>query len=152
MVKNLSDTPLTEAEECLLAHGPNFMIIPRCPPKGEYIVAIEHACSKLNQGEAEELRVEVKNILKKTQMPKSNITKDEFQAIKELKKDDNRMILTADKGVAMVVLNKEDYINKAEALLSQQTNIQEDSRRSYIQTEDKTYEPDKKHQSRRGYK
>ena len=31
------------------------------------------------------------------------------------------MILTADKGVAMVVLNKEDYIRKAEDLLSQQT-------------------------------
>ena len=98
-VKNLSDTLLTEAQECLLAHGPNFMIIPRSPLKGEYIVVIEHACSKLNQGEAEELRVEAKNILKKTQMPKFKISpKEEFQAIKELKKDDNRMILTADKG------------------------------------------------------
>ena len=108
-VKNLYNTPLTEAQEQLLALGPDFMFIPRCPPKGEYIVAIEHACSKLNQSEAE-LRVEVTNILKKTQMPKSNITKKEFQAITELKEDDNRMILTTDKGVAMVVLNKEDYI------------------------------------------
>ena len=120
-VKNLSDKPLREAQECLLAHGPNFIVIPRCPFTGKYIVAIDHACSKLNQGDAEELRVEVKNILKKTQMPKSNITKEELQAIKELNKDDNRVILTADKGVAMVVLNKEDYIRKAEDLLSQQT-------------------------------
>ena len=81
-VKNLPDKPLTEAQECLLAHEPNFTIIPRCPPNGEYIVAIEHACSKLNQGDAEELRVEVKNILKKTQLPNSNITKEEIQAIR----------------------------------------------------------------------
>ena len=47
-VNNLSDKPFTEAQEHLLAHGSNFMIIPRCPPKGEYIAAIEHASSKLN--------------------------------------------------------------------------------------------------------
>ena len=96
-------------------------MIPSCPPKGEYIVATEQAYSKLNQGEAEELRVEVKNIFNERQMPRSNISKEEFQAIKELKKDDNRIILTADKEVAMVVLNKEDYIRKTEDLLSQQT-------------------------------
>ena len=87
----------------------------------EYIVTIQHGCSKLNQGDAEELRVEVKNVLKKTQLPNSNISKEEFQTIKELKKDDNRIILTTDKGVALVVLNKEDYIRKAEDLLNQQT-------------------------------
>ena len=72
-------------------------------------MAVEHACSKLNQGDVEELRVEVKDLLKKTKLPNSNITKEEFQAIKELKKDDNRMILSTDKGMALVVLNKEDY-------------------------------------------
>ena len=150
-VKNLSDTLLTEAQEGMLAHGQCFMIIPRCPPKGEYIVAIEHACLKLNHGEAEELRVKVKKILQKTQMPKSNITKEEFQAIKELKKNDNRMILTADKGVAMMVLNKEDYIKKAEDLLSQK-NIQKDSRTFYTQTEDQTYKPAKKTSKQKGAK
>ena len=89
---------------------------------------IEYACQKLNEGEAEELRVEIKNILKKTQPNKSNITKDEFQAIKELKQDEKRIILTADKGVALVVLNKKDYIERAEHLLNQLTyrKIQED--------------------------
>ena len=116
-VKNLSDTPLTEAQTRLLAHGPNYAIIPRNLAKEEYVASIEHACQKLKEGEAGELRVEIKNLLKKTQTPKSNITKEEFQAIKELKHDDNRIILTADK----VVLNKEEYIEKAEHLLNQQT-------------------------------
>ena len=33
-VKNLSSTPLTEAQFSLLAHGPNFAIAPRHPPWG----------------------------------------------------------------------------------------------------------------------
>ena len=73
-------------------------------------MTVEHACSNLNQGEAEKLRVEVKNVLKKVQLPKSHITKKEMKAMKELKKDDTRMVLTADKGVALVVMDKEDYI------------------------------------------
>ena len=60
-------------------------------------------------------------MLKKTQTPRSNISKEEFKAIRGLKEDDSRIILTADKGVALVVLNKEDYIRKAEHLLNQQT-------------------------------
>ena len=48
--------------------------------------------------DAEELRVEIKNLLKKAKETRSNITKEEFQAIKELKQDDKRIILTADKG------------------------------------------------------
>ena len=37
----------------------------------------------------------------------------------ELKKDKDRTILTADKGVAMVVLDKKDYLEKAKELLVQ---------------------------------
>ena len=120
-VKNLSDKPLTQAQRRLLAHGPNYAIIPRNPPKEEYIAAIEQACHKLKEGEADELRVEVKNLLKKAKTPRSNISREEFQAINELKRDDSRIILTADKGVAMVVLDKEEYIKKAKHLLNQPT-------------------------------
>ena len=84
-------------------------------------MAIEWVCSKLNQGEAEELRVEVRKVLRKTQRPPVNITKDEYKAMNELEKDDSRMILTADKGMALVVIDKADYIKKAEELLNKPT-------------------------------
>ena len=61
-------------------------------------------CQNLKQGEAEELKGEIKSILKKINSPKSNITKEEAKAIKELKKDQDRIVLTADKGVPMVVM------------------------------------------------
>ena len=60
-------------------------------------------------------------MLKKVQLPKSNITKEEMKALKELKKDDTRMTLTTDKGVAVVVIGKEYYVKKAEDLLNQST-------------------------------
>ena len=62
-------------------------------------------------------------ILKKAQAPRSNITKEEHEALKELKNDNNRMVLTADKGVSIVVMDREDYNKKADELLIQQTYI-----------------------------
>ena len=121
-VRNLSKTPLTNAEERLLAHGPNFAVVPREPPILEYITAIERSCTQLQQGKVEELRGKIKAILKKistSRSNRSNITKEEHQAIRKLKKDENRMVLTADKGVSLVVLDKEEYIQKAKQLLQQ---------------------------------
>ena len=61
-------------------------------------------CTKLSQQEVEELRADVN---------RSNINKAEAQAIMELKGDKDRLVLTADKGVVMVVMNRQDYINKS---------------------------------------
>ena len=61
-VKNLSSTPLTQDQIKALAHSPNFAIVPRRPPVGEYIVAIENVCNQLQQGKAEELRGEIKSV------------------------------------------------------------------------------------------
>ena len=58
-------------------------------------------------------------MLRKRKAPKPNLNKQEEIGLSQLKKDQDRVILTADIGVAMVVLDKEDYINKAWGLLSQ---------------------------------
>ena len=123
-VKNLSDTPLTSEQERLLAQGPKFVMRPKKPPVGEYVVVVEQACSRLSQGEADELRVEVKKTLKKIQNKSkttSNLTSEEFKALKQLKEDKSRIILTADKGVALVIMEKNEYIKKAEELLNTDT-------------------------------
>ena len=48
-VINLSNQPLTEKQEKLLAQGPKFVIKPKQPPVEEYITAIEKVCTKLEQ-------------------------------------------------------------------------------------------------------
>ena len=78
-VINLSSRPLTEDQEKLLAHGPKFVIRPKETLVSEYITAIEPTCSKLEQGKHEELRVEVKRILKQKRSP-TNISKEEYKA------------------------------------------------------------------------
>ena len=67
------------------------------------------------------MRGEVKTIIKKTYNPPTNITKEERKAITELKKDSTRMILTADKGVSLVVIDTEEYNKKAEELIQHPT-------------------------------
>ena len=70
------------------------------------------------------MRVEVKKVLKKTQCtprPPFNITREECKALKELKEDNRRIILIADKGVALVILDKAEYNKKAEELLNTKT-------------------------------
>ena len=118
-VRNLSSTPLTQDHVEALSNGPNYAIVPKVPPVGEYITAIENVCNQLQQGKAEELRGEIKTVLKKIQPPRHNISREERKAIEELRKDKSRIILTADKGVSMVVMDRDDYSNKAEEILNQ---------------------------------
>ena len=120
-VVNLSSQPLSQVERSLLSHGPNFAVTSRSPPIIECVTTIEEVCQKLERGEAEELRGEVKAILKKAHPPKPNITRGEQKAMEVLRKDTTRTVLIGDKGVALVVLDQEDYDKKAEELLSQTT-------------------------------
>ena len=119
--KTFPAPPLTKDQESLLVHGPKFAISPKQPPAGENIVAVEQACSKLNQGESEDLRVEVKKALMKAQRPPANISKEEYKALNELKKDNSRMILTTDKWVVLVIMDKADYTKNVEELLNKPT-------------------------------
>ena len=104
-----------------LSNGPNYAIVPKVPPVGEYITAIENVCNQLKQGKAKELRGEIKSVLKKIQPPRHNIRREERKAIEDLRKDKSRIVLTADKGVSMVVMDRDDYNNKAYELLNQLT-------------------------------
>ena len=124
-VINLSSSPLTHAQASLLAHGPGYAVNPKHPPYGDYIVAIEKACSTLDQNRAEELRAEIREALRKTHLTRRNINREEIQALAELKRDSSKVIIPADKGVALVVMAKPDYITKAQDLLEDKKTYRE---------------------------
>ena len=90
---------------------------PQKPPYGEYIKAIESACQSLDPNSAKELRSDVYNVLRHPCQLKTNLRKEEITAIKQLKADKERIIQTADKGIALVVMDRSDYIKKANELL-----------------------------------
>ena len=62
---------------------------------------------------------------KKSKLPKSNISRDERKALCSLRKDSNCMVFTADKDVALVVMDKDTYIEKCMTLLSDHRVYQE---------------------------
>ena len=78
------------------------------------------AILKLNPKLVEEIRTEVSRVLKHSSPHKPNISKEEQKNLKELRSDKSQVILTAGKGAALVILNKQGYINKTVNLLEQQ--------------------------------
>ena len=58
-------------------------------------------------------------LLKKAKTPRSNITKDEKRAINQLREDKERLVLSGNKGVAMVVMDRKEHMDKVEGLLAQ---------------------------------
>ena len=101
---NLSNKPLTPAQRSVLAKEPNFVVTPRQPPNLEYITATEAACTKLSQKDAEDLRADINRVLRSSH-PKPNLTKAQNLALRELKRDRDCIVLTAVKGVAMVIMD-----------------------------------------------
>ena len=117
-VMNLSDHPLSDSERSVLMKGLNFSVTPSKIPVDEIVAATELACNQLKEkSQAESLRNEVVKIVSKSKPPRPNISRAEREAIKALAKDDSIVILLADKGRTMVILNKQDYHNKVKALL-----------------------------------
>ena len=63
------------------------------------------------------MRAEVSRIQKQSRKPPKNLTKDEFKAIRELKSEREHIILRADKGVVLVVMDRKEYIRKMKEIL-----------------------------------
>ena len=63
------------------------------------------------------VRAEVSSILRRAKIPPKNIDSNVFKALLALKKDPDRVILSADKGNCVVVMDKHDYREKALSLL-----------------------------------
>ncbi|XP_052259249.1 uncharacterized protein LOC127863670 [Dreissena polymorpha] len=118
-VVNLSDRPLSLDETSVLKKGMNFCVTPPTIPINEIIASTEQVCYQLeDKSAAESLRGEVVKILKSATKPKSNITTKERDALRDLGKRKDIVILPADKGRTTVVMNKTEYVAKMDKLTS----------------------------------
>ena len=124
-VKNCSDRILSDPELSVLRKGLNFAVTPRKPPVIDIVTATESACRSLNASDASEVRAKVVNILSNnTQVKEQNVTKDEWKAIEDLRKDDTITVLPADKGRVTVIMKKEEYREKCGMLLEDRKTYQ----------------------------
>ena len=117
-VVNLSDTALTPAETSVLVKGPKFAITPEKIPAKDYIVLTEASIKDLSDNDKDNTRHEVTRLLNKAKVPNPNITSAEARALKGLRKDPSRMVLTADKGNCFVVMDTTMYKSKCQEVLS----------------------------------
>ena len=117
-----------------MIHVHNFCVTPKTVPVDEIIASTESACTQMpDKSEADSLRAEVVKILKNSKPPKSNISNQERNALNQLSKDKNIVILPADKGRTTVILNKTEYQQKMEILVSDKdtyTKIKSDPAKS----------------------
>ncbi|XP_046396739.1 uncharacterized protein LOC124163714 [Ischnura elegans] len=116
-IVNLSEEVLDEPSQSVLSKGLNFATVPRTIPYADIIGGIEQAIRKLSNEEAEEVRGEVTMVLKRAELPKSNITRDERAALHRLRNNSDIVILPADKGNATVIMKRDEYDKKIEDVL-----------------------------------
>ena len=100
----------------------NFAVTTATIPIKEYISTTTVAAlqtGELNGVDCSGLCHDVNRILNTfTNKPiHTNITEAEHLALKNLRKDKDYIIVTADKGVALVVMEKTEYTTKCEVLL-----------------------------------
>ena len=120
-IRNFSSRNLTNKEEEVLIKGLNYNF--KDASKLEYLASLEAALttSNLTEDAQQNIRQTIVPVITRNRTY-NTLSKDEQQAMDNLKHDSNIVILPADKGRMTVVMDKPDYIDKAKALLND-TNI-----------------------------
>ncbi|XP_047998166.1 uncharacterized protein LOC125235611 [Leguminivora glycinivorella] len=118
-VVNLSSATLDDATVSVLEKGLNFAITPKRIPYETVICGVEEAITrnKVPSCDAEALRQDVAVILRRAKLPKSNTTTEERIALRNLKNNEDILVLKADKGNATVVMDTAAYDGKIRHLL-----------------------------------
>ena len=111
-VINMSCRQLTHIKTNLLAKDLNFSITSKTLPNKDIIATIEDEVKDLEKEEVNTTRARVSLTLENSKPPKDNLSKDERKTLKELQSDTSIVILPADKGRSVVILNREDYLEK----------------------------------------
>ena len=92
-VKNCSDYLLLDLELFVLEKGLNFGVTPCRDPGVDIVTTMASACRSLGSRDAHGLRAKVTHLLDRHDKVKDqNVTKNEWEAIEKLKKDDTIMV------------------------------------------------------------
>ena len=128
---NFSSHVLTDAQTALLSKGLNYAIPPKNLRYEDYLIPFEMLFRNIDEtGKLpKDNKLFFKNSLKETcfssfnnynksKQNNMNITKEEFNALKELKNVENLIIQKSDKGNSVVLIDKEIYVGKMKSILN----------------------------------
>ena len=120
-VINISKRKLTPIEEKVLQKGAGFAIVEKEIQYEDFIAAAEIAGSNLPKAQSLAMKADITELLLQAKPNESNLSAHELNALKRLKKDKDIVITPADKGKALVVMDRTSYISKMEEKLSDTT-------------------------------
>ena len=118
-VRNISSRPLDKTETQVLSYGLKHSVAPKHIPTEAIVSSVEAVLSRqreLSESAKDNIRSRIASTIQSSSLTDSNLTKDERQALKRLKTDENIVILPADKGRVTVVMDKTDYYDKIDTL------------------------------------
>ena len=122
---NLPSKPLTDGEQSLLQKGPKFAVSSSRVPLTEYIIVTKRICDELGENTTGK---DCTEIYQKNQRDPASLQKEEIIHSQHHQRGEGGhqnpqgrclpcVVLTADKGVALVVMDKSQYVDKCMALL-----------------------------------
>lgn len=123
-VVSLSSFQLSREEKLVLNKGIGFAIKPKEFDRYELLTATAKYCNSILQiDQSYATKAYVESIKKDVQAVKvtrtgSNLSKDEFKILKDLRKNDQIVIKPADKGRVVVVWGKNEYVTEAQRQLN----------------------------------
>ena len=100
---------------------------PKHIPTEAIVSSVEAVLSRqreLSESAKDNIRSRIASTIQSASLPDSNLTKDERQALKRLKTDENIVILPVDKGRVTVVMDKTVYYDKMDALVNDKQTYQ----------------------------
>ena len=113
-VVDLSSKQLQSPHLVVLSKGLNFAPVLSSIPKAQVVASVEAAMGRANASEnvTAKARINVIAAISQAQLPPKNITSQEPRALRDLAKDEDILVLPADKGKATVVMDQADYDSK----------------------------------------
>ena len=131
VIFNFSSHTLTASEKSLLAKGLNLSIPPKELNYGTFLQPFESFYSKILQSKTHPLSTSstdtISAAIKSSALGcfnsydaklEQNLTKEEYDGLRSLVKDDNIIIQKSDKGNSVVIINKVDYVSRMNELLA----------------------------------
>ncbi len=131
LIFNFSDHVLSPAQESILMKGLNFALPPKMLRHEDYLINFELlfrnavGSKSVKENELEEFKSKLRTLsfqslrfYNRKKKKLENITEEEHNALLELASLKNVIIQKADKGNVIVLVNKKDYIQKMESILS----------------------------------
>ena len=117
-VINLSKEKFSKKQMDVLRLGLNFATVPTHIPTQNILASVESCLWKVPQSEANAIRSKIMATIQTAKPPMSSLTKEEKVALAEIKNLDTVLFLKADKGNSTIIMDKEQYNEKIETMLS----------------------------------